>query len=418
MLFYVFFAISKCRLTNFRRDSYANKFHNFLSRLRTFFYDNMIGEESTLADEYVQGFVLDQFDDVNIKREELANVANHPPPSTNNNNDEEINQNVVQPAPPQFQRLPPMPLPIASPMIIQSPPHHLLTPPEHENYHHHSLHHHHHHHQVVNSSTKLIMYQNIPGTPPDTPPVSNSPSPQGGYMEHQPHYPHIQQVPKNVGYNEMLWQPKPLDLRPNCNGDNVAEIQNWNVMQQHTSVIASNGKRFFHTDYIHHRQQLIQNQSSSPFGKPLVCNSGLISPASTSSRTNSVSGRSTSRNNMSNGNDCSIDDDTLVTLSVRDLNLRLKSYPRDEVVKLKQKRRTLKNRGYAQNCRSKRVLQKTELELNNRKLETEINTYKMKLQEALQELDMYKRRYENIIMIESANRNSRRPGVHTTNEYL
>ncbi|XP_065208404.1 transcription factor MafB-like isoform X1 [Planococcus citri] len=403
----------------------------------------MIGEECTLADEYVQGFVLDQFEDVSIKREEMANFGHPPPPpntnpssntncnnnnnNNNNNNEEEINQNSVQTIPPQFQRLPPMPLPIPSPMVIQSPPHHLLTPPEHDNYHHHSLHHHHHHHSVVKaSSTNLIMYQNIPGTPPDTPPVSNSPSPQAGYMEHQPMYPHIQPVPKNPPYNDMIWQPmsdrrnrhEPLDLRPNCNGDSVAEIQNWNVMQQHThtSVIASNGKRFLHTDYIHHRHQLIQNQASSPFGKPLVCNSGLISPASTSSRTNSVSGRSTSRNNLSNGNDCSLDDDTLVTLSVRDLNLRLKSYPREEVVKLKQKRRTLKNRGYAQNCRSKRVLQKTELEMNNRKLETEINTLQNKLRETMQELEIYKRRCE-MFMVENSHRN-RRSAVHTTNEYI
>ena len=60
-----------------------------------------------------------------------------------------------------------------------------------------------------------------------------------------------------------------------------------------------------------------------------------------------------------------IDDDTLMSLSVRDLNKRLHGYPRDIVSKLKQKRRTLKNRGYAQNCRSKRIQQRADLEQNN-----------------------------------------------------
>lgn len=396
---------------------------------------NMNGDESALADEYVQEFVLDQFEDMSmkrfedvaIKREVISNIGN--PLSTNNNNEEEINQNsVAQTTPHQFQRLPSMPLSIPQSMIIHSPPHHLLTPPEHDNYHQPAMHHHHH---VVKTSSNLIMYQNpphvphVPGTPPDTPPVSNSPSPQSSYMEHQPLYPHIQQGPKNLPYEGMIWQPltdrrtkhEPLDLRPTGSNDSVAEIQNWNVMhQQHTSVIA-NGKRIY-TDFVqHHHRQLIQNQNP-PF-KPLnVCNSGLISPASTSSRTNSIGGRSISRNTLNGGGDCPIDDDTLVTLSVRDLNLRLKSYPREEIVKLKQKRRTLKNRGYAQNCRSKRVMQRTELEMTNRKLESELNNLKMKVQEYRREAEMYKTRYNDLLAnMENVNR-SRRPGVHTTNEYL
>lgn len=70
---------------------------------------------------------------------------------------------------------------------------------------------------------------------------------------------------------------------------------------------------------------------------------------------------------------CELDDDDLVTLPVRELNKRLQGLTKDEIQRLKQKRRTLKNRGYAQNCRSKRMHHKTQLERTNNTLADQIN---------------------------------------------
>merc|ERR1712038_1317258 len=81
-------------------------------------------------------------------------------------------------------------------------------------------------------------------------------------------------------------------------------------------------------------------------------------------------------------------DDDLVNVSVRELNRTIRAYPRDVQTELKKRRRTLKNRGYAQICRQKRVENKNTLEIQcqnykeeNTKLINEVMLYKAKLEE-------------------------------------
>jgi hypothetical protein len=66
-----------------------------------------------------------------------------------------------------------------------------------------------------------------------------------------------------------------------------------------------------------------------------------------------------------------VPDEELVAMSVRELNNKLRGYDRKYVRLLKQKRRTLKNRGYALNCRLKRVQTQGRIEHENQLLRHE-----------------------------------------------
>lgn len=89
-----------------------------------------------------------------------------------------------------------------------------------------------------------------------------------------------------------------------------------------------------------------------------------------------------------------LSDEALMGLSVRELNRHLRGLSAEEVTRLKQRRRTLKNRGYAASCRIKRVTQKEELERQRVELQQEVEKLASENASMKLELDALRSKYE------------------------
>lgn len=92
-----------------------------------------------------------------------------------------------------------------------------------------------------------------------------------------------------------------------------------------------------------------------------------------------------------------MNDDELLTLSTRELNRRLQLMSSDERSRLKQRRRTLKNRGYAQTCRTRRVGDQHRLRDTNEALVAEVNELKEKVSTLTAERDYYREQFDLLL---------------------
>lgn len=255
----------------------------------------------------------------------------------------------------------------------------------------------------------------IPSTPPETPPVIASPpatSVISAAALHQNyptsiHYPHhrAQHHPSGI-MDDMIWvspsstirhESQPLDLRPS----QFSTLQDANDCWDRRDYMQGGGasQMGLQSHHHHHLNQLdhmapLNMHSTSSYNPHSPGNGRPLSACSTRSSTASPRGPYHSCNSISSASSDKIGDELLTSLTVRELNKRLHGCPREEVVRLKQKRRTLKNRGYAQNCRSKRLQQRHELERTNRQLHNDLNRIKMELNRVLQERDQLKQRLQ------------------------
>ncbi|XP_030048085.1 transcription factor MafG-like [Microcaecilia unicolor] len=93
-------------------------------------------------------------------------------------------------------------------------------------------------------------------------------------------------------------------------------------------------------------------------------------------------------------NGTSLTDEELITLSVQELNQYLRGLSKEEIIQLKQRQRTLKNRGYAASCRVKRVTQKEELEKQKAELQQEVEKLASENASMKVELDTLRSKYE------------------------
>lgn len=95
-------------------------------------------------------------------------------------------------------------------------------------------------------------------------------------------------------------------------------------------------------------------------------------------------------------NPSTISDEQIQNLRVQDLNKLLRDLPRDEAAKIKKRRRNLKNRNYALNCRIRKQQKYEDLLNENFSLKEQLESERSQLRNVWKEKEAFKKKYQHL----------------------
>ena len=248
---------------------------------------------------------------------------------------------------------------------------------------------------------QLKLHPQGPGTPPDTPPGFSPPAtslpPSPPFVPQQTTA--IVEEMWTTSYNRYL---EPLDLRhgPQLYPDPLEQQpfyvdRKWELVQQRQTQLQM---PLMPAIKHQHPQQPHPNQQHPHQQQQQLHLQHHQQPQQPPHQTHHSNNENSNHQELSRSTSLlHISDDDLLSLTVRDLNRRLHSMTKEDQAHIKQRRRTLKNRGYAQSCRYKRQEQKSKLEIENGELKDKISLINQQLNQTSREIESLRKERDQIL---------------------